>query len=182
VEYEPGAAIWPCARGSHHAAAPPRYRSYQPAALAGARSWYYSTADTAACSQDGAAGWVAAVEGTAPSAAAATATQQPAADTGPDLIELDVPEELVGADSGAAAAATHHSSGTRRHESAAAPMSVPATSGEPPELYVCPITQVRYVAQQQSSQPRLGPCVYTLTAAAIRLCTVPTCIAFLTLP
>ena len=144
VEYEPGVAEWPAAATSSDAAAMPQYRPYQPEALAGARVWYSSAAAADHEGQQGAAAAQAAETGAAgPAGAAAAAAPQlvAAASAQPDLIDLAAADQLDSAHSGAAAAAAM-AHDHRDAQDAAAPPPAAVGGREPPDLYVCPITQV----------------------------------------
>jgi hypothetical protein len=146
VEYEPGVAEWPGAATSSDAAATPQYRPYQPEALAGARVWYSTAAATDMNDDQGAAAAQTAEAGAAGSAAAgaplAFRQQGPAADAEPNLIDLAAADELPATHIAAPAAAITHDSRYARGTGAAVPPSATAASREPPDLYVCPITQV----------------------------------------
>ena len=147
MEYEPGVAEWPGAATSSDAAAQPRYRPYQPEALAGARDWYSSAAaadangdqKTAAVKGAEAAG---ATDSAAAGAPLALRQQAAAADAEPNLIDLAAADALPATHSAAPAAAITHDSRDARETGAAVPPSATAASREPPDLYVCPITQV----------------------------------------
>lgn len=140
VDYEPGAAVWPCAATSPDDTAPPHYRPYQPAALADARTWYSSTNAAAARGQAGAAAAAESEDGATTTAAAAPATlQQPGSAAEPDLIDLGAPDQSMEGGGSATATAGAHDSSDMRQNNAAAQM---LPSHEPPNLYVCPITQV----------------------------------------
>lgn len=145
MDYDPGAAEWPCAATSPDVAAPPQYRPYQPEALAGARVWYSSAAVAVAHGDQGAAA-VQAAERSASRSAATTAPMAPqqASATGaePDLIDLAATDEHPEARSAATAPAVTHECRDVRDADAAVPQSATVSSREPPDLYVCPITQV----------------------------------------